>query len=172
MVLTMKQIVSNPPLKWWQGMLAITALVLLLSGAQFFAALISYMAGGGAAYTAASVSYWLFGGVVAFLFIRAFIMKYQYSVEGLSFNIERLYGRMKPRLAVSIITRKIVDIDTVKAIAEKYPNLQHYTSYTKKHCDIEVKCLVYDAGGGYKMIRFQPDEELESELKHYIKNGK
>ena len=168
----MKQIVSNPPLKWWQGLLAIIALVLLLSGAQFFAALISYMAGGGTAYTVASVSYWLFGGVVAFLFIRAFIMKYQYSVEGLSFNIERLYGRMKPRLAVSVITRKIVDIDTPDAIAEKYPNLQHYTSYTKKRCGIEVKCLVYDAGGGYKMIRLQPGEELEAELKRYIKKGK
>ncbi len=168
----MKQIVSNPPLKWWQGLLAIIALVLLLSGAQFFAALISYMAGGGTAYTVASVSYWLFGGVVAFLFIRAFIMKYQYSVEGLSFNIERLYGRMRPRLAASIITRKIVDIDTPDAISEKYPNLQHYTSYTKKRCGTKIKCLVYDAGGGYKMIRFQPEAELETELKKYIKNGK
>lgn len=153
-------------------MLAIIALVLLLSGAQFFAALISYMAGGGTAYTVASVSYWLFGGVVAFLFIRAFIMKYQYSVEGLSLNIERLYGRMKPRLAISIITRKIIDIDTVDAIQKKYPNLQHYTSYTKKRCPTEVKCLVYDAGGGYKMIRFQPDEALENELKRFAAKEK
>ena len=33
--------------------------------------LISYMAGGGTAYTVASVSYGLFGGVVAFLVIRS-----------------------------------------------------------------------------------------------------
>ena len=164
----MKQTVSNPPLKWWQGIAAILLLIVLLSAAQFASALVSYMLGGGTAYTVASIAYWIFGGVVAVTFVRTFIMKYAYSLEGLSFNIDRVYGRLKPRNAVSIVTRKIIDIGTIDEIAERYPDIQHYTSYTKKRAALETKSLVYDAGNGYKMIRFQPNDELYERLAQWV----
>ena len=95
----MQQRLSNPKLKWWQGILLILALVAFFVATNLVGTVIAYMAGDDTVYTVASVAYWVVGGLAAFGVVRSFIMEYSYTVDGLNFRIDRIYGNMKPRAA-------------------------------------------------------------------------
>ena len=159
----MRQKVSNPKLKSWQGMLLIVGIVALLMVFQFVAAFSALMIGGANSYTIASFALWIFGGVVALQLLRAFIMEYLYTVESLQFQIFRVYGRFKPRLAVTVITRSILAFGTPEEIQGKFPET-HPHVYTRSRCRLPVKALAYESDGKICVAHIQPDEAFSAKL--------
>ena len=166
----MRQRISNPKLKWWQGILAVLALIAALMAANLIGSAIAYMSNDETVYAIASVGYWIFGGAVAFGMVRAFIMDYLYTIEGLNFRIERIYGRMKPRMAENIITRSVVAFGTADEVGELYPGA-HPRLYTRARCDIPVRALAYESGGSVKVVHIQPDEKLAAELEKILQDN-
>lgn len=159
----MQQRISNPKLRWWQGILLIVGIVVILMVFQFFAAVVAFMSGSPNSYSIASIAFWLFGGIIALYLFRAFIMAYEYTLEGISFRIFRIYSGLKPREALTIITRSIEAIGTPEEIEGKYPG-SHPSVFTRKKVDIEVTALAYRTDGRLKVIHIQPNAEMRERL--------
>jgi hypothetical protein len=167
----MQQRLSNPKLKWWQGILLILGLVAFFVVANLVGSVIAYMAGGDTVYTVASISYWVVGGIVAFGVVRSFIMEYSYSIEGLNFRIDRIYGNMKPRAAETIITRSIVAFGGTDEVGEKYPGA-HPRLYTRARNPMQVFAVAYQSGDTVRIAHIQPDEKLAEALRSCVRNNK
>ena len=164
----MQQRLSHPKLKWWQGILLILALVAFFVVANLLGSVIAYMAGGDTVYTVASVTYWIIGGLAAFGVVRSFIMEYSYTIEGLNFRIDRIYGNMKPRVAETIITRNIVAFGTVDEVGEKYPDA-HPQIFTRARNPLPVCAVAYRFGDTVKIAHIQPDEKISEVIVNCLK---
>lgn len=164
----MRQRLSNPGLKWWQGLLLIAGIVAMLTVFQFFAAVASLMIGGDNAFAVASIAFWIFGGVIALQLLRAFIMEYEYLLEGISFSISRIYSGLRPREALSIVTRSIRAVGTPEEIEGKYPG-SHPMVYTRSRSGLEVMAVAYMADDKIKVIHIQPDDMLRERLISCVK---
>ncbi len=159
----MRQRVSNPELKWWQGILLIVGIVAILAVFQFFAAVFSLMSGKPNSYTIASVAFWIFGGIIALSLLRAFIMSYEYSLEGINFRISRVYGAGRPREAITIVTRSIEAVGTPEEIEGKFPG-SHPDVYIRKKTGLAVTAVAYRTDGRLKVIHIQPEDALREKL--------
>jgi len=160
----MQQRISNPKLKWWQGILLIVGIVVMLMAFQFIASVVSYMLTGDMYDNGiASLVFWIFGGFIALQLVRRFIMDYLYTIEGITFRISRIYAKGKPREALSIITRSILAVGTPEEIEGKYPG-SHPSTYTRSKADIEVCAVAYGDEGRVRVIHIQPDEQLKQRL--------
>lgn len=159
----MRQRLANPKLKWWQGILLILGIVLFLFAVQFAAAAYTFYSGFENAPIQASVAFLIVGIVLAFLVIRNFIMEYEYTLEGLTFRIDRIYGGMRPRMAIQIITRKITFVGTPEDAQTKYPGA-HPSGYTRSKSGIEVLAVAYADKNGVRLLNLQPDEPLRARL--------
>jgi len=162
----MRQRVSNPKLNWWQGILLIVGIVAILMIFQFFATVISYMTGDMNNLGIASIAFWIFGGIIALYLLRRFIMEYEYVVEGINFRIYRIYSGIRPREALTIITRSIEAVGTPEEIEGKFPG-SHPTVYTRSKA--EVYAVAYRDGGRLKVIHIQPGEALLTKLRENVK---
>ena len=163
----MRQRISNQKLNWWQGMLLIVGIVVILMAFQFFASVFTYMSGDPRMYTVASIAFWIFGGVIALHLLRAFIMEYEYAIEGINFRIARIYSGLRPREALTVITRSIEMIGTPEEIQGKYPE-SHPSVFTRKKCALPVMALAYRVDGRLKVIHIQPDEAMLEKLRGSI----
>lgn len=164
----MQQRLSNPKLKWWQGILLILALVAFFVAANLVGTVIAYMSGDDTVYTVASVAYWVVGGLAAFGVVRSFIMEYSYTVDGLNFRIDRIYGNMKPRAAETIITRNIVAFGSADEVGEKYPDA-HPHVFTRARNPLPVRAVAYRSGDAVKITHIQPDEKLSEAILNCLK---
>lgn len=163
----MRQRVSNPTLKWWQGLLLIMGIVVILMVFQFFATVVSYMTGDMNNYGIASIAFWIFGGVIALYLLRRFIMGYEYVVEGINFRIYRVYSGIKPREAVNVITRSIEAVGTPEEIEGRFPG-SHPMVYTRKQSELAVYAVAYKVDGRLKVLHIQPDEKMLEKLRSCI----
>lgn len=159
----MRQRLSNPKLKWWQGILLILGIVLALLIIQFAAAAYALYMGGANARLYASAGFWVFGILLALLILRHFIMEYEYSLEGLILRVDRIYGRMRPRMAVQIVTRKIAFVGTPEDAQAKYPGA-HPTNYTRGRTGIALLAIAHETARGVRLIHIQPDDALRARL--------
>ena len=159
----MRQRVSNPKLRSWQGILLIVGIVFILMVFQFFASVVSYMTGDIDNYGIASIAFWIFGGVIALYLVRTFIMEYEYSIEGINFRIARIYSGLRPREALTVITRSIEAVGTPEEIQGKYPDSHPYV-FTRKRADVPVTAVAYLQDGRLKVIHIQPEGELLARL--------
>ena len=163
----MQQRISNPKLKWWQGILLIAGIVLMLMVFQFFASVVSYMTGDMNNYGIASIAFWIFGGVIALYLLRRFIMGYEYAVEGINFRIYRIYSGIKPREALNIITRSIEAVGTPEEIEGKYPG-SHPSMFIRPKSGLTVYAVAYRMDGRLKVIHIQPDEAMLEKLRNCV----
>ena len=163
----MRQRISNQKLNWWQGILLIVSIVFILMAFQFLASVFTYMSGNPNMYAVASIAFWIFGGVIALYLLRAFIMEYEYVVEGINFGIYRIYSGLRPREALTVITRSIEMIGTPEEVQGKYPE-SHPSVFTRKKCALPVVALAYRADGRLKVIHIQPDEAMLEKLRASI----
>lgn len=163
----MRQRVSNPRLKWWQGILLIVGIVAILMIFQFLASVVSYMTGDMNNLGVASIAFWIFGGVIALYLLRRFIMEYEYSIEGINFKIYRIYSGLRPREGLTVITRHIVAVGTPEEIEGKFPG-SHPSVYTRKQADIPVTAVAYREEGRLRVIHIQPEEPMLEKLKSGI----
>lgn len=159
----MRQRVANPKLKWWQGILVILGIILILFAGQFAAAAYTYLSGSTNAPVQASVAFWIFGIIIALLVIRHFVMEYEYTLEGLTFRIDRIYGGMRPRMAIQIVTRKIRFVGTPEGAQTKYPGA-HPSNYTRAKAGIEIVVVAFEDKNGVRLLNVQPDEKLRARL--------
>ena len=160
----MRQRVSNPKLKWWQGMLLIVSIVAILMVFQFFATVISYMTGDMNNLGLASIAFWIFGGVIALYLLRRFIMEYEYVFEGINFRIYRIYSGIRPREAVNIITRSIEAVGTPEEIEGKFPG-SHPSVFTRTKSGMDVYAVAYRIDGRLKVVHIQPDGNMLEKLR-------
>lgn len=159
----MRQRVSNPELRWWEGILLILVIVAILILFQFFAAAAALSIGGSESFAVASVAFWIFGGVIALGLIRLCVMKYDYVLEGLNLRVDRIYGRLKPRNAVTVITRSIVRVGDPEEIQAQYPG-SHPRVYTRSRCPLSVTAVAYTEDGHVKVIHLQADDAMKERL--------
>ncbi len=168
----MQQRISNPKLKWWQGILLIVGIVVMLLVFQFIAAVVSFMITGDIYDNSiASLAFWAFGGFIALQLVRRFIMDYVYVIEGITFRICRIYANGRPREALTVVTRSILAVGTPEEIEGKYPG-SHPSVYTRSKADIEVCALAYGDEGRVKVIHIQPDEQMKQKLIDSIETKK
>ena len=163
----MRQRISNQKLNWWQGILLIVSIVFILMAFQFLASVFTYMSGNPNMYAVASIAFWIFGGVIALYLLRAFIMEYEYVVEGINFGIYRIYSGLRPREALTVITRSIEMIGTPEEVQGKYPE-SHPSVFTRKKCALPVVALAYRTDGRLRVIHIQPDEAMLEKLRASI----
>ncbi|MBQ4090271.1 MAG: hypothetical protein IJC56_10420 [Clostridia bacterium] len=163
----MRQRVSNPKLKWWQGVLLIVGIVFILMVFQFFASVVSFMTGDMNNMGIASLAFWIFGGVIALYLVRRFIMEYEYSIEGINFKVSRIYSGLRPREAVSIVTRSIEAVGTPEEVQAKFPG-SHHSAFTRSKCELPVMAVAYRDDGRLRVIHIQPEEAFLEKLRNCV----
>jgi hypothetical protein len=166
----MRQRLANPKLKWWQGILLILGIILILFAGQFAAAAYTFYSGFENAPMQASVVFWIFGIILAVVVIRYFVMEYEYTLEGLAFRIDRIYGGMRPRMAVQVVTRKIRFVGTPEDAQAKYPGA-HPSNYTRAKADIEVLVVAYEDKNGVRLLNIQPGDKMRARLYEIAKEN-
>ncbi len=159
----MRQRLANPKLKWWQGILVILVIVAILFAVQFAAAAYTYYSVSKNAQLQSSVVFLILGIVLAFLVLRSFIMEYEYTLEGLTLRIDRIYGGMRPRMALQVVTRKITFVGTPEEAQTKYPGA-HPSGFTRARAGIELLVVAYEEKNGVRLINLQPDEPMRARL--------
>ena len=166
----MRQRLSNPKLKWWQGILLIAGIVLALLAGQLVAAVYSSLSESANAYAHASIGFWIFGGAVAFFIMSAFVMEYEYTLDGLTLRIERIYGKTRPRLALQIITRNITFLGTPEEAQQKYPNA-HTANFTRARAGIKITTVAYEDKNGVRLANLRLNDELRARLLEIAKEN-
>lgn len=158
----MRQRLSNPKLKWWQGVLLILGIVFLLMAGELVGATVEYMYKGKYSYIIASVGFWLFGGIIALAVVRSTILEYEYTIEGLALRIDRYYSS-KPRFAQEIILRNVVFAGTLTEAEDKYPSAPK-TAYLRARNKTAELAVAFKDGDKIRIVRLQPEEQIREKI--------
>jgi len=159
----MRQRLSNPKLKWWQGVLLIIGIIVVLMLGELFGATMVYVFKGEYTYTICSVGFWIFGGAVAIAVVRSFILEYEYTLTGSTLRIERVYNTGKPRFACDVLLRNVRAYGTLAEVEKKYPSAPRDT-YLRGRNPLPELSLAYSVEGKMRIVRIQPNDEMREKL--------
>lgn len=173
----MEQRLAGPKLKIWQGCLLVVLVAAFLFAAQFVFTFLQYVLtyfrilGAQAAYTVASVAYWLFGGFLALRFLRDYVLNYLYTANTKQLQVERVYGPGRPRLMENVYFSRLKAIGDLEAMKKRFPNAKVLRA-TLRRATPPVKAVAYDTTEGMKILLLQPNEELWAHLQAVLKEKK
>ena len=159
---THQQQVKNKPLSSLKGLALILGLVVALYCSTII--LGAFQRRFGLSYNAASLLFWLFGGVLALLLLQDRVLSYRYTLSGTTLSLDRLYGPHM-RHARDILFRMIEDCGDPEEMNKKYPGA-HHEKYVCRQCDIPPLAILHVSDRKRYISVIQPDEVIRAALEN------
>lgn len=160
----MKQIAAHKKLSVLHGLLLIFGLVALLLVLNYV--ILNYIAGR-FGYTAASISFWVIGGLIALWMIRTYILMYTYEISGNVLRICRKYGK-RERFIEDIYLNRIVRITTPEEAKRKEKNAKVVRA-VHSAVKTEKTAVIYKTSAGTQIAILQLDPLMKEALLKEVK---
>lgn len=160
----MKQIVKHKnltPLTGFALVLALVAVLLFLNYVvlNFVAARIGN--------TAASITFWVIGGLIAWWMLRTFIVVYTYEIGDNVLRLCRKYGK-RERFIEDIYLNRITYVGTLEEAKHRAPNAKVIKA-VHSAVKTDKTAVVFNTSAGTGIAIFQPNDEIRSKLVEALK---
>ena len=163
----MKQIVAHKKLGAVQGGLIVLGLFALLLLINYVAiALLAKFLG----YTAASLGFWILGGLVAWQVLRVYIVSFVYDMDSNVLRLSRKYGK-RERFIEDIYLNNLLYIGSYDEVKKRYPQAKKVSAV---HAGVKdsITAIVYQTSSGVRIARIQASPELRNMLVACIRKKK
>ena len=161
----MKQIVAHKKLGNVTGILTVLGLVAALLLLNFCIELAGRLIGA----TAAAVIFWILGILLALWVYRVFIQAFCFEITPDTLNVSRSYGKRK-RFIEEIYLHRVRFVGSPEEAKKREPSLRAIRCL-RKDCPFAQTAVIYECASGRRMLIFQPNEELLTELKRCVKGA-
>lgn len=163
----MKQIVEHKKLSAARGILLIALLIAALIGLDYFCArLLPRVIG----VRAASLLFWVFGGVIALAMLRVYVVKFIYELTDDVLRLERSYGK-RPRHIEDIYLNRIFFVGDPAEAKQRCPNARR-VSATREDAGFPTVAVLYRTSDGNGLALIQPNEELRAKLEERARENR
>jgi len=160
----MKQIVAHKKLSTLHGILLVAGLIAVLLVLNYFVlGFLSTYVGN----KASSLAFWVLGGLVAWIVLRVYVLRYTYEMGGDVLRLTRSYGK-RERFIEDIYLRQLVFVGTQQEAAKRWPNAKRVRAVHVKG-ENPVSAVVYKTADGHGVALIQANEELKEALRACIK---
>lgn len=155
----MKQIVAHKKLGALQGILIVLGLVALLLFINYVAiALLARFLG----YTAATLGFWILGGLVAWQVLRVYIVSFVYWLDEDVLRLSRKYGR-RERFIEDIYLNNLLYIGSFEDAKKRYPQAKKISAVHAGTKD-PITAVVFSTSSDTRIARIQASDELKAKL--------
>lgn len=110
-----------------------------------------------------SIVFWGIGGAIAVIVYYNFVIRYQYTADGVKVTIDRVYNK-KPRPMLEFMKREILFVGEKEEAEKKYGKTKTHKAVRKTNPNRPV-ALVYKRAGETQTLIFQPNEEFLKAIK-------
>ena len=160
----MKQTVAHKKIGTLHGLMLVAGLVVILILLNYLVLgfLATYIGNG-----ASSIAFWVLGGLVAWLVLRIYIVKYSYELGDEVLRLTRAYGK-RERLIDDIYLNNLLFLGKPEEAAKRFPNARRVKAVHAKG-EFPVVALAYRASDGQYVALIQANDELKAALRERIK---
>ena len=160
----MKQTVAHKKIGTLHGILLVAGLLVILALLNYLVLgfLATYVGNG-----ASSIAFWVLGGLVAWLVLRIYIVKYSYELGDEVLRLTRAYGK-RERLIDDIYLNNLLFLGKPEEAAKRFPNARRVKAVHAKG-EHPVVALAYKASDGQYVALIQANDELKAALRERIK---
>ena len=160
----MKQVVGHKKLNDLAGIALILGLVAALILLNY---LVIDLLAARAGATAASIGFWVLGGLLAWLVLRVYIVTYSYEIGADVLRLCRHYGK-RERFIEDVYLNQIEFVGTVEEAKAKYPRAKTVSAVHGSE-KTPITAIVYKTADGERLARIQANEELKKLLVEQVK---
>jgi len=155
----MKQIVAHKKIGVLQGILIVLGLFALLLFINYVAiAFLARYLG----YTAASLGFWILGGLVAWQVLRVYIVSFVYELGEDVLRLSRKYGK-RERFIEDIYLNNLVYVGAPAEAKKRHPQARKVGA-VHVGCKESVTAVVYRTSSGMRVAHIQANDELRAKL--------
>ncbi|MBQ3575702.1 MAG: hypothetical protein IJA26_08515 [Clostridia bacterium] len=154
----MKQIVAHKKIHPVMGVLIILLLLGFLIGLNYVLGFLVPLVG----RTVSEIFFWLIGAVIAWWFLRTYVVKYSYEMTEDVLRLNRMYGK-RERFIADIYLNRLVYVGTLEEAKKKNPNAKVVRAL-QATCKIPPTAIAYKTSSETTIALIQADEELKAKL--------
>lgn len=162
----MKQTVGHPRLKPLAGFGLVLGLVAALVLINYL--VIDFLAARVGA-TAASIAFWVIGGLLAWLVLRVYIVTYSYEVGANTLRLCRHYGK-RERFIEDVYLNQIRFVGTPEEAKAKFPKAKTVSAVHGRE-KLSVTAIAYQTADGMRIARIQANDEMKKLLVAQVKKN-
>lgn len=154
----MKQIVAHKKIHPVVGVLIIILLLGFLLVLNYLLGFLVPLVG----RTAAEVFFWLVGAVIAWWFLRTYVVKYSYEMTEDVLRLSRMYGK-RERFIADIYLNRLLYVGTLEEAKKRNPDAKTVRAL-QATSKIPVTAVAYKTSSDTCIALIQADEELKAKL--------
>ena len=157
-----EQIVQNRQPRWWEGILIVLAIALLVLVGNGVFSMLALRIG-----RLASLLFLIYGFAVAWLLQFWFVMRFIYTANNDALRVCRLYGK-RERFMTDVWFKAVVAWGTPEEVRARCPHAR-VSRATRRQCGLAPFALAYKDDGKLAMLILQPDEAMKAHLVSRLK---
>jgi len=155
----MKQIVSHKQLHPITGVLIILLLLAFMLVMNYLLGFLVPLVG----QTISEVFFWLIGALIAWWFLRTYVVKYSYEMTEDVLRLNRMYGK-RERFIADIYLNRLLFVGTLEEAKKRNPNAKTVRAL-QSTSKIPVTAIAYKTSSDISIALIQADEQLLAKLK-------
>lgn len=163
----MKQVVGHKKLNDFAGIALVLGLVAVLILLNY---LVIDLLAARIGATAASIGFWVLGGLLAWLVLRVYIVTYTYETGAGVLRLCRHYGK-RERFIEDIYLNQIEFVGTEEEAKAKYPRTKTVSAVHGSD-KTPVTAVAYKTADSVRIARIQANDELKGLLVDQVKANK
>lgn len=155
----MKQIVSHKKIHPIVGVLIIILLLGFLLGLNYVLGFLVPLVG----QTISEIFFWLVGALIAWWFLRTYVVKYSYEMTEDVLRLNRMYGK-RERFIADIYLNRLLFVGTLEEAKKRNPNAKIVRAL-QATSKIPVTAVAYKTSSDTSIALIQAEEELINKLR-------
>lgn len=158
----MKQIVSHKKIHPIVGVLIIILLLGFLLGLNYVLGFLVPLVG----QTISEIFFWLVGALIAWWFLRTYVVKYSYEMTEDVLRLNRMYGK-RERFIADIYLNRLLFVGSLEE-AKKRNSGAKVVRAMQATCKIPPTAIAYKTSSGISIALIQANDELIAKLKQRL----
>jgi len=158
----MKQIVSHKKIHPVVGVLIIILLVGFLLVLNYLLGFLIPLVG----RTVAEIFFWLVGALIAWWFLRTYVVKYSYEMTEDVLRLNRMYGK-RERFIADIYLNRLLYVGSLEEAKKRNPNAKIVRAM-QSTCKIPPTAIAYKTASDITIALIQANDELVAKLKQHM----
>ena len=154
----MKQIVAHKKIHPVVGVLIILLLIAFLVVLNYLLSFLVPLAG----RTVSEILFWVIGAVLAWWFLRTYVLKCSYEMTEDVLRLCRMYGK-RERFIADIYLNRLLYVGSLEEAKKKNPNAKIVRAL-QPTSKIPVTAVAYKTSSNVSIALIQADEELKAKL--------
>ncbi len=158
----MKQIVSHKKIHPIIGVLIILLLLGFLLGLNYVLGFLVPLVG----QTISEIFFWLVGALIAWWFLRTYVVKYSYEMTEDVLRLNRMYGK-RERFIADIYLNRLLFVGSLEEAKKRNANAKVVRAM-QSTCKIPPTAIAYKTSSDVCIALIQANDELVAKLKQRL----